>query len=677
VRAQQRKSSGRIFGLRQLLVLVVCAWGCGHTAASETAPDATVGSCGAAGQVCCNGTACNNGIVCASSGMCEAPCGSAGEACCNSTACNNGLSCQGGLCGQGGDGGGTEAGGDGSGPSDGAGPTVDACSGLLCSSDLHSVVDCTGKVITACAATEGCAAGTCVPACQAAAANKSAIGCDFYSVTPDSITPAPGACFAAYIANTWTTPVTLSVEYGSQTLNASTFAYLPSGTGQSITYTPVSNGQVPAGQVAILFLDADPMAGTGEGLNFACPPGVSAALTTDSATHGTGIGTAFHISTTAPVVAYDMFPYGGGQSAVTSGTLLLPTSAWDTNYIAIDAFAGGPMSESMGEPYVFVVAQQANTTVTINPSADIVGGTGVSPASQGVATTYTLNAGQVLQLTQDDELQGSIIKANYPVGVWGGITCLNIDLTTCCCDSAHQQIPPIQAFGNEYVGVRYRNRFTGMEESPPWRIVGAVNGTNLTYDPATPSGAPTTLSVGQTVEFDTDGPFVVRSQDSQHPFYVSAHMTGAVTVNPDETDGRGDPEFVNVVPSVEWLSSYVFFTDPTYPETDLVVVRAAGPNGFQDVTLDCLGTVTGWMPVGSGKYQYTRVDLVTGDFMPIGNCNNGRHEMTSTAPFGLTVWGWGSAATGTSTSGFNSQYVSYAYPAGASVQHVNTIVVSP
>ena len=43
---------------------------------------------------------------------------------------------------------------------------------------------------------------------------------------------------------------------------------------------------------------------------------------------------------------------------------------------------------------------------------------------------------------------------------------------------------------------------------------------------------------------------------------------------------QGDPEFVNVIPPAEYLSSYVFFTDPTYPETDLVVVRTLGSGGF-------------------------------------------------------------------------------------------------
>jgi hypothetical protein len=208
----------------------------------------------------------------------------------------------------------------------------------------------------------------------------------------------------------------------------------------------------------------------------------------------------------------------------------------------------------------------------------------------------------------------------------------------------------------------------------------------LTWQPSAPSGAPTTLSLGQVTQFDTNGPFVVSSQDVNHPFYVSAHMTGAAEFDPSQQDGganatpdgRGDAEFVNVVPPGEFVSSYVFFTDPTYPETDLVVVRTLGSSGFADVTLACAGVLTGWQPVGtSGKYEYTRFDLMTGDFVGTGSCTNGRQEMTSTAPFGVTVWGWGSAATGQVGAGFYTQYVSYAYPAGASVAPINQVVIPP
>ena len=127
-------------------------------------------------------------------------------------------------------------------------------------------------------------------------------------------------------------------------------------------------------------------------------------------------------------------------------------------------------------------------------------------------------------------------------------------------------------------------------------------------------------------------------------------MTGAETLQ-SKAGVRGDPEFVNVIPPGEYLSSYVFFTDPTYPETNLVITRVATAGGtFDDVTIDC-GTGGGASPAGcrwgaAASTQYARFDLSTGDFAGVNGCNNGRHEIKSNTPFGLTVWGWGSEATG-------------------------------
>ena len=540
---------------------------------------------------------------------------------------------------------------------------------LHCSADLHDILDCNDKVVTTCPADQGCGGNTCVAACDAAKANKSSVGCEYYSIDPDIITAGYGACFAAFVANTWNAPVTLQADWGGQPLSIATIARAPNGSGQSLTYQALPNNQLPVGGIAVLFFNRYGTTSPPP-FDFDCPSGVTPGVTSvDAATHGTGFGKPFHIIADHPIVAYDMFPFGGGQSAATSATLLVPTSAWDVNYIAVNAFRKDQFVAE-AQPFLEIVASQ-DTNVTIRPTAAIVGGGGVAAAPANAPAVYALKAGQYMQITQDAELTGSAILADHPVGVWGGATCLNIDVNDQACDSAHQQLFPVSALGHEYVGVRYRNRGSGPDESVPWRIVGAVDGTQLSYEPSTPTGAPGALNHGQVAEFWAPGPFVVKSQDDKHPFYVSAHMTGGDQVSPQ---GRGDPEFVNVLPPQEYLASYVFFTDPTYPETNLVVVRTKGSNGFADVNLDCAGNLTGWQPVGtSGKYEFTRVDLQTGNFQKVGSCDNGRHTITSTLPFGLTVWGWGSELATTKL----STWVSYAYPAGASVQPINTVIVNP
>jgi hypothetical protein len=509
---------------------------------------------------------------------------------------------------------------------------------------------------------------------------KTSSGCDYYAVTPDVSFDAAGGCHAAFVVNPWDIDVTVSVTYDGTSLDPDGFGFIPSGSGPGMQYTPLAGGVIPAGQVAILFLNrfgASPL-----GLNTDCPPGIVPAISTfDTAPHGTVIGRAFHIQSTKRVVAYDIYPYGGGQSALTSATLLLPATSWGDNYVAVTAFGDGAGFGSFGSfPVMAIVAHQDNTEVTINPKVDLVGGTGVPGTAAGTPATYTLAQGQVLQFVQPAAPDGSIIASNVPVGVWGGKSTLGIE--ACCEESAHQQIMPVRALGSEYVGVRYRNRYDGIEETPPWRIIGAADGTVLTWEPSTPPGAPTALSLGQVAQFNAAGPFVVKSQDADHPFYVAAHMTGAALYDPDPEsgsgDGRGDAEFVNVVPPAEYLERYVFFTDPTYPETNLIVVRKKGASGFAEVELDCAGALTGWQAIGSaGDFEYTYVDLVRGNFAPQGSCDNGRHEIVSDQPFGLTVWGWGSAATGSFGTGFYSQYVSYAYPGGASVAPINEVVIPP
>jgi hypothetical protein len=543
----------------------------------------------------------------------------------------------------------------------GIGGGVGGSCGQSCTADLKKVLDCNGNVILECGPDQGCANGTCIDnPCEAAKLSSSSYGCDYWALKTDIISDALGACYAAFVANTWSSPVKIQVERNGQVLPVESFARIPSGQGLNLQYAPYDPiAGLPPGEVAILFLSREPV---GFSLLPDCP--APAAFSGDSGVLGTGRGSAFHITTDRPVVAYQILPYGGGSSAATSATLLLPTSVWDTNYVAVNAYAASAVSP--GQPSLDILAQEDGTQVTILPKVGIQGGPNVSSAAANQPITYDLNRGEYLQITQPQELSGSPIQSNKPVGVWGGASCLNVPVNEYYCDSAQQQILPVKAMGNEYVAVRYRARNGLAEESPPWRIIGMVDGTSLTYEPGAPTGAPSELSLGQVFEFNHPGPFIVKSQDADHPFYVAAYMTGG-----DAKGGEGDPEWVNVIPAAQYLDSYVLFTDPTYSETELVLVRRPSKNGvFADVVLDCAGPVTGWQPIG--PYEYTRVDLVTGDFQNVGNCSNGRHEIKSDLAFGVTVWGWGSTA-----AQFFTEHVSYAYPAGASVAKINEVVVVP
>jgi IgGFc binding protein len=506
-------------------------------------------------------------------------------------------------------------------------------------------------------------------ACAAAQQSSASIGCEYYAVDMDGSYSADNGCFVTFLANTSTSLALVQASFQGISVDLSMHAAIPHGAGKTLTLDPFDPGAgIPPGDVAILFLAGPPGVGDPRSPGdfntpVECP--IQPAFSTLTQLHGTGIGRAFHITTTSPVVAYQMLPYGGGDAAVTGASLLLPTSVYGTNYIAVEAYAGsgtnGSVSTSMD-----LVASQDNTNITILPNVAIQAGGGVAAASPNVPATYTLNSGETLQFTQVAELTGSPIQSDKPIGLFAGHPCVNVPVGQPWCDHAEQQIPQIQSLGHEYMAVTYRQR-ADSPENPPWRIIGAVDGTELTY--STPVGGPSSVDSGQLVEFQSGTPFVVQSQDADHPFLLIGTMTGASTVTP--STGYGDADVVRTVPTDQYLSDYVFFTDPTYPETNLVITRKAQNGAFADVTLDCAGVLTGWQSVDA-THQYTRIDLVRHDFQPQGNCDNGRHEMSSTAQFGLTVWGWGTPETTTYTG-----YVSYGYPAGENVQQLTNVVVPP
>ncbi len=240
--------------------------------------------------------------------------------------------------------------------------------------------------------------------------------------------------------------------------------------------------------------------------------------------------------------------------------------------------------------------------------------------------------------------------------------------TTTFCDHGEQMLAPVKALGSEYAAVMFRPRVTG--DMGIWRVVGTVDGTTLTYSQSV--GGPPSLSAGQDLELITDQPFTIQSQDAQFTCSsCSPSASGSGWTQLSDTTGYGDPEIVAGIPIQQFVRRAAFYTDPLFPETNLVVVRTKDAEGaFDDVTLDCAGALSGWQSVGS--YEWTRIDLSRHDFVGQGGCKAGSHEMHSQAPFGLSVWGWGSPETTIMTA-----RNSYGYVAAMGVQPINDVVIPP
>lgn len=548
----------------------------------------------------------------------------------------------------------------------GASSSSDAGSGdggvcrATCSADQLSVIDC-ARVSRACAPGDGCIDGQCVPGCAAARQAQSTVGCEFYvaGVPPELATR--GSCHALYIANVWNAPVHPTLRRGSSAVSTDVIRLPKRGSDGTMRYerlpTVAGKSAIPPGQLAIAFL-AEAVYSKPPEYFVACPvqPATSDFQYADS-----HVSDAFQLVTDVPVIATDIYPYGGADSHVTSAALLLPVTAWGTQHFAVTP-ADQLIEDFPPEfpnfalnPYVQLISNDDDTEIALTPSVTVEGVAGVFPYTQARMTTrFRLRAGKVLQLSPGEQLTGSTIVSTRPIAVLAGHPCQNKPGNVTACDSMHLQLLATSLYSSRAVGVRYPSRVPGEDEETLWRIIAAADGTRLTWSPAQPDGGPSTLNKAQSVEFSAAGPFVVESQDAQHPLLLTEFMTGGTGHL-----GRGDPEWVPVVAPEQWLARYVFFTDPTYSQTSLVFTREEGPGGaFEPVTLDC-GPALQWQPIAGTPFEYAVLSWARADQSA---CADGVHTASSKAPFGLTVWG-------------TEHYTSYGFPAGMGVRPLNTVSI--
>lgn len=542
-----------------------------------------------------------------------------------------------------------------------AGPPV----GSGCSADLRDVLSSSGAVRRTCPADQGCSMGTCVPACDAAAAAEGSIGCAFVAHTPPTYPAALPPCHAVFLANAWPSDVRVTISRDGVSHDASAFGRIVDNATAPAAWAPIPATGIPEGGVAVLFLSSDPAAVMPEtGMPLTCP--ITPAIDAATVIMGSGTGAAWSITTDAPVSAYDIIPFGGAPSFFPSASLLLPTSALADEYVVIATPTG--TASSSGPQWLAIAAIIDDTTITIQPTVDLPGGGAVPAIAAGTMGSVVLDAGEVAQWELPAgaaaDTSGTLVSADQPVAVIAGNRFFRLQPTPGPGgEGTHQQILPVGALGSRYVAAPYETRRADLApEEIPYRIVGAVDATTLTLDPAVP-GVPAMIGRGQVVDFTTSDAFVVSAQDAMHPFALAQVMPTANLVGgsrPGAQDSMfgpqlGDEEFVVLFPPDQFLSRYVFFTDPTYWTTNLAVVRVRQDGAFAPVTVDCVGELSGWTAVGGSEdLEVTTVDLVRAG-AGVGSCVNGGHTAESAAPFGIVVWG-------------TDAYASYAYPAGGNAR---------
>jgi hypothetical protein len=276
-----------------------------------------------------------------------------------------------------------------------------------------------------------------------------------------------------------------------------------------------------------------------------------------------------------------------------------------------------------------VTAMEDGTTVTLLPSttgASVVAGAGV-PANG--SANVILDEGDVLQvystLAESVDLTGTKVTADKPVQVIGGHRCIYIPNTTPYCDHIEESMFPLDALAKSYlVSPPYIRMNNNTDQTSPImvRVIATEPSTTISYTPAQ-GGAPTFLaSAGDFFEIaSTANAFRI---DADKKIEVVQYMRGHTATN----STVGDPAMAVAVPTEQFRTNYLFHAPTNYTYNYVNVTAEVNAT----VTLDGVA-VGGWTAITGTGFQYARVVL--------SNAGNGNHVATGSAPFGVSVYGYG------------------------------------
>jgi hypothetical protein len=403
-------------------------------------------------------------------------------------------------------------------------------------------------------------------------------------------------------------------------------------------------------------------------------------------------GGAYHVTSSIPVTAWQFSPLEYSKpktdftacattfntdkcfSASNDASLLVPSTAMTGNYriFGRSGVYGGAagLTFTSASSGVAITATQAATHVKLQfpagcgaesfsgtPGGCVAAGTGVMAADAGTTAEYDLNAGDVLQLVgvfaagdslKHADLSGTIVNATAPVQVVAFNPISNIPDMATNADHVEETVLPGEVIGTKYIVAPPTSPSGAVKGGHVVRIYGNVDGTTLTYAPATPAGAPATIAAGAFVEFGpvTDA-FTV---EGTQPFVVGSFMVGGSLQAPPgdacpNFPCRGDPSMSMEVTPQQFRSTYTFLAPVDYENNFADILVPDGANVMLDgaaLTVAPQAIAGGWSIVRE----------------PLTAMSGGVHTLTSDKNVGLQVMGFGHAT-------------SYYYPGGLNLKLIS------
>lgn len=505
-----------------------------------------------------------------------------------------------------------------------------------------------GETVEVCDVLGGgaCSNGKCTTACNLAADQPSNVGCEFWAVDLDQFdlfnNPA-AAPWGVAISNAGQAKAHVVIELNSAPL------------GQAPVPMVVWENDVNPGD---LFTPTLP---TRE-VDCSAQPG-------DAMAPGTCLSSnAYRITSSAPIVVYQFNVFENAYS--NDASLLIPTTGLGQIYRVINWGAGHPVQLGgfpVDRSYITVVGTKPNTQVTVKPTWKIRGNPPIAATPAGTEIVATLGPFDVLNLETDDatlaelmsnksatDLTASVVTSDKPVAVFSGVELTAapggaVDIPTypgwtsedtCCLDHLEDQMLPVESIGSKYVITRSPVRSTSSFREPDViRFMGVAEQATITTTLPPPYDS-FTLAPGE-----------FRTTYAQNNFVVNSDkpvMVGQLLISQEYVDGPylGDPALTVFPPIDQFRTEYVIPTPPKWTQHWVVITAETGAEVMLDDANTFICAVESAGMIEGKTYESRKCSLQAG-----------AHRLTGEKPFGIVVYGYGTAG-------------SYAFVGGADVKRV-------
>jgi hypothetical protein len=526
--------------------------------------------------------------------------------------------------------------------------------------NVHSC-DASGNIggeTEACTGSNICEGGECVDACASAAENKSYIGCSYMAVDLDNATEVIGMQGSIDCQLTpGSKNVTIQACGNAGNTAASGLCNpdnsCPSGfTCKSMNVcvldaqnspfaVVVSNPQARTANVTVTGPNGETiLQAVAAGQVAAIKPNVAPNTIPDQSLDGTSkVKKSYKITSDLPIVAYQFNPLDNVNVFSNDASLLLPTTAYDTEYYVFGWETINRRIPEAGQQhnyhgYLSIVASEADTVVEITPTAAVIGSATQPAIAAGTTTQVTLQPFEVLtlQAVPDGDLTGTKIKAvgTVPFGVFGGHEAMFTPdvpgpggTTTsgpCCADHIEEMLFPTSTWGKTFAITRSKAR--GANEPDILRIMAQKANTTITFDPSPASGSCGMLQPGQFCEVQIQGDTGIIASE---PVLVAHYLVSAIWSDPlfGGSVGEGDPSFSIAVPVEQYRTSYTVLVPNAYAK-NFLSISAPGQGA---VIVD--GLVVALAPYAGGLYRAARMQV-----------NAGQHVITCPNGCGVEVYGY-------------------------------------